>query len=126
MIREAVVLTGHDLAHALRGVVWRRVDHMPDDLCPSWGERHEALWGRLEEQEWDKDETVVYLFDGILWRCRENGSVWAELDDEPPEYVAEYAVPSASFLACLAQTELEARGQLRLPTLKDSHHEQAR
>lgn len=126
MIREAVVLAGEDLAHALRGAAWRRVDHMPDDLCPDWGERHEALWDRLEEQEWGKDEGVVYLFDGILWRCREKVDVWDELDDEPPEYEAEYAVPQASFLACLEQRELEARGQLRLPILKDDAHEQAR
>ena len=126
MIPEAVILTGEDLAHALRGAVWRRVDRMPDDLCPGWGDRHEALWDRLEEQEWGKDESVVYIFDGILWRCREKGGVWDELDEEPPEYVAEYAVPAASFLARLKQRELEARGQLRLPILKDGVHEQAR
>lgn len=126
MIPEAVVLTCDDLRHALRGAVWRRVDRMPDDLCPGWGENHETLWDRLEEQEWDKDETVVYLFDGILWRCREKGDGWCELDDEPPEYVAEYAVPSASFLVRLQQPNLEARGQLRLPILKDDVHEQVR
>ena len=126
MIREAVVLAGEDLAHALRGAIWRRVDHMPDDLCPGWGERHDALWDRLEEQEWDKDDSVVYLFDGILWRCREKGDGWYDHDDEPPEYVAEYAVPSASFLAHFEQRDLEASGQLRLPILKDDVHEQAR
>lgn len=123
MIPEAAVLTGHDLQHALRGAMWRRVDKMPDDLCPGWGKRHEALWERLEEQEWGKDETVVYLFDGILWRCREKSGQWCEFDDEPPEYQAEYAVPPASFLACLAHRELEARGQLRLPIQEDLHNE---
>lgn len=126
MIREAVILTGEDLAHALRGAAWRRVHDMPTNLCSSWGKSHETLWDRLEEQEWDKDETVVYVFDGILWRCREKGDGWCELDDEPPEYVAEYAVPSASFLACFEQRLLEARGQLRLPILKDDVREQAR
>ena len=119
MIREAVILTVEDLAHALRGAAWRRAHDMPKDLCPSWGERHETLWDRLEEQEWDKDDSVVYLFDGILWRCREKGDGWCELEDEPPEYDAEYAVPSASFLACFEQRLLEARGQLRLSILKD-------
>ena len=126
MIHEAVVLTEDDLRHALRGAAWRRVDRMPDDLCPGWGERHETLWDRLEEQEWDKDETIVYLFDGILWRCRKKADGWYDYDDEPPEYEAEYAVPSASFLACLEQRQLEARGQLRLPILKEMTYEQAR
>ena len=128
MSTDFMELRGSDLEIAAAGVVWRGIVYresrviLPNGQAAPDAEQCDRFIRALDELELG-EAPRVYLRYGALWRSFDSGR--PHDDDEPPHWVAQYAAPTPSFLAALAQRELEARGQLRLPILKDDVHEQA-
>ncbi len=111
-------LKGNDLDIATAGVVWRRISYrigrviLPNGQAAPDAEQCDRFIRALEELELG-EAPRVYLRYGALWRSFDSGR--PHDDDDPPHWVAQYAAPTPSFLAALAQRELEGAGQISLP-----------